>query len=66
MTREDMSIIEQYGIGIDQIAALRGAIKAREFNGNEYWSLAYTTRENCQDTIFFVDRDDGTKSEVIR
>ncbi len=36
MTREDMSIIEQYGIGIDQIAALRGAIKAREFNGNEY------------------------------
>jgi Recombinase/Resolvase, N terminal domain len=66
MTREDMSIIEQYGIGIDQIAALRGAIKAREFNGNEYWSLAYTTRKNCQDTIFFVDRDDGTNQEVIR
>jgi hypothetical protein len=45
---------------------MRGAVKAREFNGSEYWSLAYTKRDECHDTIFFVDRDDGTNREVIR
>jgi hypothetical protein len=60
-------VLAEYGIGIDQIAArLKGAVKAREFNGEEYWSLAYTKRENRQDAIFFVDRDSSTNQEVIR
>jgi len=66
MTREDMRILEEYGVGIEQIANMRGAVKAREFSGQEYWSLAYTKRNECHDTIFFVDRDSGTNQEVIR
>jgi len=66
MTREDMSVLEEYGIGLEQIARLKGAVRAKEFNGTQYWSLAYTTREHCQDTIFFFDRNDGTNREVIR
>ncbi len=66
MTREDESVLEEYGIGLEQIAKLKGAVKAKEFNGSEYWSLAYTTREHCQDTIFVIDRDDSTNQEVIR
>jgi hypothetical protein len=65
MTCEDMGILEEYGIGLDQIAFLKGAVKARECNGEEYWSLAYTKRESRQDAIFFVDRDDGDNSAVI-
>src|SRR5712692_1201591 len=66
MTREDMSVLEEYGVGIESIAKMRGAVKAREFSGQEYWSLAYTKRDECHDTIFFVDRDDGTNQAVIR
>jgi hypothetical protein len=66
MTREDMSVLEEYGVSIDKIAEMRGAVKAREFNGAEYWSLAYTKRDECRDVIFFVDRNDSTNSEVIR
>jgi Recombinase len=66
MTREDMSVLEEYGVGIEPIANMRGAMKAREFNGSEYWSLAYTKRKECHDTIFFVDRDDGTNQEGIK
>ncbi len=66
MTREDMSVLEEYSVGIEQIANMRGAVRAREFNGREYWSLAYTKRNECHDTIFFVDRDDGTNQAVIR
>jgi len=66
MTREDMRILEEYGVGIEQIANMRGAVKAREFSVQEYWSLAYTKRNECHDTIFFVDRDSGTNQEVIR
>ncbi len=66
MTRQDMHILTEYGVEIDQIASLKGAVQAKEFNGEEYWSLAYTKRESRQDAIFFVDRDDGTNREVIR
>ncbi len=66
MTHEDMSVLEEYGVGIEPIAEMRGAVKAREFNGKEYWSLAYTKRKSCHDIIFFVDRDGGTNQEVIR
>jgi hypothetical protein len=66
MTREDMSVLDAYGIGIEPIAEMRGAVKAREFNGSEYWSLAYTKRKECHDIIFFVDRDNGTNSEAIK
>lgn len=66
MTREDVSVLMQYGVELSQIARLKGAVKAREFNGEEYWSLAYTKRENCQDAIFFVDRDSRSNSAVIR
>jgi hypothetical protein len=66
VTREDMSVLFEYGVGIESIAEMRGAVKAREFNGSEYWSLAYTKRTECHDTIFFVDRDDGTNSEVMK
>jgi len=66
MTRQDMHILREYGIGLDQIAFLKGAVKARECSGEEYWSLAYTKRESRQDAIFFVDRDDGTNGAVIK
>lgn len=66
MTREDMSVLEEYGIEIESIADMRGAVKAREFNGKEYWSLAYTKRKDCHDIIFFVDGDNGTNSAAIR
>jgi hypothetical protein len=66
MTREDMNVLDEYGIGIEPIAEMRGAVKAREFNGQEYWSLAYTKRKECHDIIFFVDRDNGTNQEAIR
>lgn len=36
-TREDMNVLDEYGIGIEPIAEMRGAVKAREFNGQEYW-----------------------------
>jgi hypothetical protein len=66
MTRQDMYILREYGIGLDQIAFLKGAVKARECSGEEYWSLAYTKRESRQDAIFFVDRDDGTNGAVSK
>jgi len=66
MTREDIGVLDEYAIGIEPVAAMRGAVKAREFNGQEYWSLAYTTRKECRDIIFFVDRDSGTNQEAIR
>jgi len=59
-------VLDEYGIGIEPIAEMRGAVKAREFNGSQYWSLAYTKRAECRDIVFFVDRDDGTNSEVIK
>jgi hypothetical protein len=66
MTREDLRVLAEYGVGLDQIAILKGAVRAREFNGEEYWSLAYTKRKNRQDAIFFVDRDSGINREVVR
>jgi hypothetical protein len=66
MTREDMSILEEYGIGLEQIARIRGAVKSREINGQEYWSLNHQKHKDCQDAIFFVDRDSCTNQEVIR
>jgi len=66
LTRQDMHILREYGVSIDQIALLKGAVRAKELSGEEYWSLAYTKREDCQDAIFFVDRDDGDNSAVIR
>jgi hypothetical protein len=67
MTPEDMSILEEYGVSIDRIAEMRGAVKAREFNGTEYWSLAYTKRTDCRDVIFFLEYgNDGTNSEAIK
>ena len=66
-TREDMNVLDEYGIGIEPIAEMRGAVKAREFNGQEYWSLAYTKRKECHDIVFFVEnRDDGTNQEASR
>jgi Recombinase/Resolvase, N terminal domain len=68
MTREDMSVLDEYSVGIEKIAEMRGAVKARDYaNDTEYWSLAYTKRDECRDVIFFVEnRDDGTNSDVIR
>jgi hypothetical protein len=66
MTRQDIHILSEYGVELDQIAFLKGAVRAKEVSGEEYWSLAYTKRENRQDAIFFVDRDDGTNSQVIK
>ena len=67
MTREDMGVLDEYGIGIEPIAEMRGAVKAREFNGSQYWSLAYTKRKECHDIIFFVEnRDGGTNQEAIK
>jgi Recombinase/Resolvase, N terminal domain len=66
MTREDMSVLDEYGVAIEPIAEMRGTVKAREFNGSQYWSLAYTKRTECRDIIFFVDWDDGTNHEAIR
>ena len=65
-TRQDLSVLAEYAVDLDQIARLKGAVKAKEFNGEEYWSLAYTKRENRQDAIFFVDRDSGINEAVIR
>jgi Resolvase, N terminal domain/Recombinase len=66
MTREDEQVLAQYGVGLENIAKLRGAVRAKEGNGSEYWSLAYTKRDTCQDANFFVDRDDGTNEAVIK
>jgi hypothetical protein len=66
-TREDTNVLDEYGIGIEPIAEMRGAVKAREFNGQEYWSLAYTKRKECHDIVFFVEnRDDSTNQEASR
>jgi hypothetical protein len=65
MTRKDMDVLTEYGISIDRIAHMRGAKKTREREGDqEYWTLAYSKREDCHDIIFFVDRNDGTNSVV--
>lgn len=70
MTREDMQVLAEYGVDLAQIAEMRGAVRAREFGGEEYWSLAYTKRDECHDTIFFaecgVDRDNGTNQAASR
>lgn len=68
MTREDMSVLEEYSVGIEKIAEMRGAVKARDYTNNiEYWSLAYTKRDECRDIIFFVeDRNNGTNPEIIK
>jgi hypothetical protein len=66
MTREDMQVLEEYGVSIDQIAEMRGAVKAKSFNGEEYWSLAYTKRDNVHNIIFFEDRDNNGNLEIIR
>jgi len=58
MTREDINVLAEYKVSIDRIAEMRGAVKAREFDGTEYWSLAYTKRDDCHDAIFFADRVD--------
>jgi len=64
MTRQDVSILAQYGIGVERIAALKGAVKARDLSGGEYWSLARISREK-QDAIFFADRNSDVNSKVI-
>jgi len=66
LTRQDMHVLREYGMSIEQIALLKGAVRAKEVTGEEYWCLAYTKREDCQDAIFFVDRDDGDNSAVIK
>src|SRR6266581_3461107 len=40
ISREDIDVLEESGVSLDAIAEMRGAVRARTFSGEEYWSLA--------------------------
>ena len=67
MTGEDKHLLAEYGISLDPIAKLKGAVRARTFGGEEYWSMDVPARkEKSEDGIFFVNRNEGSNSQNIK
>ncbi|MFL5698872.1 MAG: hypothetical protein ACJ797_17460, partial [Ktedonobacteraceae bacterium] len=67
MTGEDRELLAQYGIPLDAIAKLKGALRARSYSGEDYWSVDVPKREEkCEDGIFFAIQDEGSNSQIIK